>query len=322
MKSNRPSNSVAVAARRGGAPRPLLGALVAMAAIAFAPAVCAAGIAPAAAPGSAAVAAPALPGLSAQQIVERNIAARGGLARWKAVESISYAGTLDAGKARPDNGLNPGSRERLLDKPGKPTRIAQSPEPRPAAVEDGAAISLPYTLYMQRPKKQRVEVRFKDETLVQVYDGKNGWKLQPYLRRGGALPFTAEEMKKAQQFQDIDGPLVDYAAKGTKVALDGTDTVDGRPAYRLKLTLKSGDVRRVWIDAGSFLDVQIDGTRRLNGHPVAEYTALRDFRDVGGIKVPYVMETRTEGLPEREKIVVEKVALNPKLADALFSKPN
>jgi hypothetical protein len=304
----------------------LAGAALSLAvSMAFAPAALAASNAPAAAgssPAASTPAAPVLPKLSAQQVVEKNIAARGGLAAWKSVQSISYSGTLDAGKTRPDNGLNPGSKERLLEKPGKSTKIAQSPEEKSLKVEEGTPISLPYTLYMQRPNKQRVEVKFKDETLVQVYDGKSGWKLQPYLRRGGALPFSEEEMKKAKQFQDIDGPLVDYAAKGTKIALDGTDLVDGRPAYRLKLTLKSGDVRRVWVDGQTFLDVQIDGTRRVNGHPVAEYTAMRDFRDVSGIKVPYVMETRTEGLPEREKIVVEKVALNPKLDNALFGKPN
>ena len=128
-------------------------------------------------------------------------------------------------------------------------------------------------------------------------------------------------MKKAQQFQEVDGPLVDYAAKGTTVTLDGTDLVDNRPAYRLKLRFKSGDVRRL-IDAASFLDVQIDGARRLNGRPATQYTTLSDFRRVDGITVPYVMETRTEGLPDREKIVVERVALNPKLDGTLFGKPN
>jgi len=264
---------------------------------------------------------PQLPALTAQQIVERNIAARGGAAAWHGVQSISYTGSLDAGRARPDNGLNPASRERLLNKPGKPTKIAQSAQPDPAVVDEGIPVTLPYTLYMARPHKQRIEIKFQDETLVQVYDGQHGWKLQPYLKRGMALPFSAEEMKQARQFQEIDGPLVDYAAKGTKVALDGTDEIEGHPAYRLKLTLKGGDVRRVWVDAQSFLDVQIDGARRFNGHAVAQYTALRDFRSVDGVKVPYLMETRTEGLPDREKIVVDKVALNPKLDDALFGKP-
>lgn len=270
---------------------------------------------------SAPVAAPSLPVLSVAQIVERNVAARGGLAAWRSVHSISYAGTLDAGHVRPDNGLNPASNERLIDKSGRSFKAAQSPDEQAAAADTGVDVTLPYALYMERPNKQRIEVRFQDETLVQVFDGHQGWKLQPYLHRGGALPFSADEMKKAEQFQDIDGPLVDYQAKGTRIALDGTDLVDGHPAYRIKLTLKNGDARRVWIDGQSFLDVQIDGTRRMNGRQVAIYTTLRDFRAVNGLQVPYTMETRTDGIPAREKILVEKVALNPHLDDALFRKP-
>lgn len=270
---------------------------------------------------AAAPAGPALPSLTAEQIVQKNIAARGGAGAWKAIQSISYTGSLDAGRVRPDNGLHPSATERLLDKPGKSTKAGQAPAQHLSDAEAGTPVSLPYALYMQRPNKQRVELKFKDETLVQVYDGKAGWKLQPYLRRG-VLPFSAEELRKARDFQEIDGMLVDYAAKGSKVALDGTDVVEGKPAYRLKVTLKNGDVRRVWIDAQSFLDVQVDGARRLNGHEVAQYTAMRDYRSVNGVLVPFLMETRTDGQTEREKIVVEKVALNPKFDAGFFSKPN
>jgi len=277
--------------------------------------------APAGTADTAAAPAPALPALSASQIVEKNLAARGGSAAWRSIQSVVYSGSLDAGRVRPDNGIHPSTTERLIDKPGKSTKPGQAPEQHLTGVDEGTPVSLPYTLYMKRPGKQRVEVKFKDETLIQTYDGKNGWKLQPYLHRG-VLPFTAEEMKKAQQFQDIDGPLFDYAAKGTKVELDGTDRVNGNPAYRLKLTLKSGDVRHIWIDAASFLDVQVDGVRRLNGHDVPQYTALSDYRSINGVKLPFLMDTRTAGLPDHEKIVVEKATLNPKIDDALFGKPN
>ena len=270
---------------------------------------------------AAPAAAPQLPKLSAQQIVERNVAARGGAAAWRAIRTIAYEGSLDAGKVRPDNGMNPASKERIIKKPGKSTKIAQAPEQHTTAADAGTPVSLPYTLYLERPRKQRMEIKFKDETLVQVYDGKNGWKVQPYLHRG-VLPFSRDELKQAEEFQEIEGPLVDYAAKGTNIALDGTELVEGSPAYRLKLTLRNGDVRHVWIDGASFLEVQVDGTRQFNGHAVPQITALRDYRSVSGVKVPYVMETRIDGIPDRHKIVVEKVALNPALDDALFSKPN
>jgi outer membrane lipoprotein-sorting protein len=270
----------------------------------------------------AAADAPVLPRLTVQEIVAKNVAARGGLAAWRAIKSISYDGSLDAGKVRPDNGLHPSATERLIEKPGTSRKVAQAPDQKLLGEDTGTVVTLPYTLIMQRPNKQRVEVKFKDQTLVQVYDGEHGWKLQPYLNRGGAIAFTAEELKKARQFQDIDGPLIDYVAKGIKIQLDGVGRVEGRPSYVLKLELQDGSTRRVWVDAETYLDVQVDGSRRLNGRVVPVYTTLRDFRTVMGIKVPYLMETRTEGLPDREKIIVDKVVLNPKLDGHFFTKPS
>jgi outer membrane lipoprotein-sorting protein len=265
--------------------------------------------------------APALPPVGASQLVEKNVAARGGLAAWQSIKSISFTGSLDAGKVRPDDGLNPASTERLIEKTTRSSKIGQAPEQTLQPVDPGKLVTLPYTLILQRPNKQRIEIKFKDETLVQTYDGEHGWKLQPYLNRGGALPFSKDEMKTAKDFPSLDGPLIDYAAKGTKISADGTELVDSRPAYRLKLTLKDGSVRRIWLDAGTFLDVQVDGTRRLNGHDVTTYTAQRDFRTVSGVQVPYEMETRTAGLTDREKIRVDKVAVNPVLDASLFAKP-
>jgi hypothetical protein len=54
-------------------------------------------------------------------------------------------------------------------------------------------------------------------------------------------------------------------------------------------------------------------------HPVA--TSLRDYRSVNGLMIPYVNETVVEGVRQTEKIVVEKVIVNPKLDDSHFSKP-
>jgi outer membrane lipoprotein-sorting protein len=115
---------------------------------------------------------------------------------------------------------------------------------------------------------------------------------------------------------------MDYNAKGTKVEVQGIQTVEGRQAYNLKLTLKSGQGLHVWVDAETFLDVKVDGTpRRLDGkyHPVETY--FRDFRQVKGLMVPYVLETAVEGTKRTEKIRIENVVVNPKLEDSHFTKP-
>ena len=140
-------------------------------------------------------------------------------------------------------------------------------------------------------------------------------------------------MKVASRQADLDGPLVDYAAKGTQIELVGKEKVEGRDTYKLKLTMKNGEAMHVWIDAQTFLEAKMEGQpRRLDGvyHPVEIY--YRDYRPVNGLQIPYVLETKVLPAAEAgtlvkdtpypsEKIIIEKVELNPKLDAALFSKP-
>jgi len=127
---------------------------------------------------------------------------------------------------------------------------------------------------LERSRKIRFELQFNGQTAIQVYDGANGWKLRPFLNRREVEPYTAEEMKIASTQLDLDGPLVDYAAKQTQIELAGVEKVEGRDAYRLKLKMKDGQAIHVWIDAQTFLEVKIEGQpRRLDGsyHPVEVY---------------------------------------------------
>ena len=183
-------------------------------------------------------------------------------------------------------------------------------------------MQLPFLIEMRRPRKTRLELQFQGQTAVQVFDGVNGWKLRPFLNRHEVESYTAEEMKGTSLQAELDGPLVDYAAKGTKVELEGTEKLEDRSAYKLKLTLKGGQQRHIWVDVQTFLEVKIDGApRRLNGtyHPVETY--LRDYKSVGGLMIPYVLETAVEGVQQREKILIESVVVNPRLEDSRFAKP-
>lgn len=244
--------------------------------------------------------------LSADEIVAKNVAARGGLAAWRGVHTMSWAGKMEAG----------GNNQRTLKVPGMP---APPPAKDPAAA---AQVQLPFVMEMMRSRKSRLEIEFAGQTAVQVYDGKQGWKVRPFLNRHEVEPFTPAELDAASTQSDIDGALVDYAAKGTKIEVEGTEAIVGHDAYRLKLTLKNQHVVHVWIDAQSFLDVKVEGVpRRLDGkvHPVDIF--LRDYRTVNGLQIPYVIETVVQGVRRTEKIQIEKVVVNPRLAESRFARP-
>jgi hypothetical protein len=261
--------------------------------------------------------APSTPtGLSAAQIVDKNVAARGGLQAWRAVQILSLEGKMGAG----------GNQRAVLHVP-----LPHSDEgtlPRRPKEET----QLPFLMELKRPRKMRLELQFKGQTAVQVFDGTNGWKLRPYLNRQEVEPYSEEELKIASNREDLDGPLVDYAAKGSRVELDGAEKVEGRDTYKIKVTEKNGHSFDVWVDAQTFLEAKVEGQpRRLDGtdHPVEVY--YRDYRIVDGLKIPFDLETRvlsvsTNALGLRdtpvppERIVIDKVVVNPKVEEKQFSR--
>jgi len=256
--------------------------------------------------------------LTASQIVDKTIAAQGGLQAWREVQSMSWTGKMDAGGG--DSAAR--SRRFAQNKVAPTSTIPHGPMVAPEKTDSAPQVQLPFVLKMKRGRKSRLEIEFAGKTAIQVYDGTSGWKVRPFLNRNEVEPFSADEMKAEAQQADLDGPLVDHAAKGTKVDLDGVEKVEGRDAYKLKLTLKSGPVQHIWIDAQTFMEVKIDGTpRRMDGkmRPVAIY--LREYKPVQGLMVPHLLETAVEGYRDTHKMVIESVVVNPKLEDELFSKP-
>ena len=235
---------------------------------------------------SAAPEAPVTPvtNMSAAQIVEKNVTARGGLAAWRAVNTMTMSGQLDAG----------GKQDTML----------------------------PFVMALKRPHKSRLEIRFQDQTAVQVYDGTQGWKVRPFLGRDEVEPYTPAEAKSAAAWEELDGPLIDHARKGTKVELVGAQAVEGKSTYKLKLTLKNGTQRHLWVDATSFLEVRIEGDpRKMDGRMRNVVIYYRDYKSEKGLLVPRVLETAVAGVKQTHKINIQSVALNQPLEDALFAKP-
>lgn len=260
---------------------------------------------------------PTQPKLSAAEIVERNVAARGGFEAWRAVQTLSYLGHLGQ---RAD--------QRAVSPTPRPFTGAGLP-PRPRRVMPQTPL-VPFLIEYARPRKERIELRYRGRRAVQVFDGTAGWRLRP----GGqeVEPFTQEELDATSTQAELDGFLIDYAAKGTKVELDGMEKVEDRDTYKLTLSLSSGKTLHAWIDSETFLEAKVEGIReRVNGvdRPVEVY--YRDYRRVDDLEIPFLQETRVL-LPGRaaeefsnamipaQKMFIDTVVVNPKLDPTVFSK--
>jgi hypothetical protein len=221
---------------------------------------------------------------SAAEIVEKNVAARGGLDAWRKVETMVWIGHIESAHA--------------------PVPIMQ------------------FKLEQKRPNKTRLQIHALGDKSVRVFDGTNGWKVRPARGRSEAQPYTPQELKFAQAAHGIDGPLIDHSARGNSVALESIDELGGRKAYRLSVRLASGGNERVWVDAETYLDLRYDRMADgPTGAPRWVSATYGDYHTVEGLRIPFLITTGGGTGTTPDKMQLETVVLNAPLDDSTFGNP-
>ena len=224
---------------------------------------------------------PAVPAPSSptvDDIVARFVAASGGLKKIRSIETLREKGRIIAGP----------NREAVVTRERK------------------------------RPNRTRFEFTVQGVTSVFVSDGQRGWRMSPYVGDLEPTPLPDTVVGEAAEQGDIEGPLVDWKAKGHQVELVGQEVVDGRDTYKLKVTLKSGGVRYEYLDAKSFNRVRTDSTRQVRGRPVQVSVTFNDYKKTHGVPFPRQIEIAAAGRPQHVRIEVDSVEVNPPLSDARF----
>jgi outer membrane lipoprotein-sorting protein len=187
----------------------------------------------------------------------------------------------------------------------------------------GADAEGPFVVELKRPRKMHMEFTVQGSTIVRVYDGKSaGWANNPFAGKNNPEPMAEEELRNISEESDFDGPLVNYKAKGNQIELAGKDKVEGREVYRLKLTTKNGDVRFYLFDSETFLLLKWEGKRKFKDEdrPVESY--FRDYHDVGGLQFAFEIDSGTSAEEINQKILIDKIELDPEISDSRFLKPS
>src|SRR5262252_5631535 len=170
----------------------------------------------------------------------------------------------------------------------------------------------------KRPQLARQEFSIQGMTGVTAYDGKTGWKIEPWQGKKDPEALGEEELKGIQEDADFDGPLVNYQQKGNKVEFVGTEPVEGTDALKLKVTLKNGDVQYYYMDAEDYVPIKIEKKRMVRGAERESETSLGDYKEVAGVYFPHSFEQKDKGSTNPQKIVYDKIEANVPLDDSLF----
>jgi hypothetical protein len=220
--------------------------------------------------------------VTADQLVAKNIEAKGGAEALHALQSVKLTGKM--------------------------------------LVNEGQ-LEFGYTQVKKRPEAVRTELSLQGMTMVQAYDGKEGWKISPFQGRKDPEKLSDDDNKSLIEDAEIGGPLVDWKEKGSKVEYLGTEDVDGTQAHKLKVTRKNGDVNYVYLDPDYFLEIRIVTQRMEHGAQIETETDLSDYEKVNGVFLPLSTESGPKRSSDKAKLIIEKAEGNVPVDDKAFKFP-
>lgn len=178
----------------------------------------------------------------------------------------------------------------------------------------------PAIVFNKRPNKFRLNATIQGMEMVQAYDGSVAWGIYPFGGNPDPQKLSEEQTKNLAEDADIDGALMDYQKKGHQVELMGTEELEGTETYKLKLTLKSGNTRYIFLDSEYFLPIRITAKVKRGEQEYEVDTYQGDFKDVNGFIMPHSTEVKMGGNTVRT-LTLEKVEINLDLEDSMFTMP-
>jgi outer membrane lipoprotein-sorting protein len=218
---------------------------------------------------------------TADEIIAKNIAARGGMDKLKAVNTLR-------------------------------TEVSFSQGPfRATVVQEN-----------KRPDMMRTNFLIQGMTQITSYDGSTGWQVSPFQGRKDPELLGEDELKPLVESADFDGPLVDYKSKGNTVEYLGHDEVDGDDAYKLKATLKNGDIFYYYYDPDTYMEIQRESQTFVRGAMRELVSQFGSYKAVNGVMYPFSVETWPKSNPSsKTKITVQKLETNLPIPDSEFKMP-
>ena len=181
-------------------------------------------------------------------------------------------------------------------------------------------MEMPFVRYAKRPNLLRIEATMQGQTMIQAYDGKTPWWIFPFMGSTDPQKMPPDQAEDFIQQADFDGPMIDYQKKGHKIELAGKEEVEGTEAYKLKITLKNGQVLHVYLDPEYYLEIKQTTFRKSQGAEFEVETYFGDYKEVEGILLPHSIQIQA-GI-QKTSLSIEKVEFNVEMDDSLFTMPD
>jgi len=187
-------------------------------------------------------------------------------------------------------------------------------------------IAFTYTIQGERC---RLDAQLRGKKLIRVYDGQKGWQVNPLIC-SEPQPLTRHETRKMRVMaDDLQGPLVDWEAKGHRLSYAGTKVIDGKPLHKIVVDKSRGNQEIVFLDSDTFLEKLF--VRKKHGSGPPQFSWVQGYETLDGIVFvkEYITCPDIECCLESEKehnacrsfkrVRYQIVKVNPTIDDRFFA---
>jgi hypothetical protein len=162
----------------------------------------------------------------------------------------------------------------------------------------------------------RMDISVAGMTGYQINTPAQGWEFMPFQGQTAPQAWPEDRVKSGVGNLDIQGIFMEYKTKGTTLELQGKETVEGAECYKIKATLKNGNVTTYFVDTKTNFVVKTSGIRKIQGEDKEIESIFSNFQKTkDGFMFPF-----TVGTPNGE-VTYTKIEVNTPIDEKIFS-PN
>lgn len=226
--------------------------------------------------------APAARAIDLDELLRKNLEARGGAAKLAAIRSIRFSGES----------------------------------------RSGGGFRMAVAKIIVRSGKYRQENSLQGLTGVTAWDGAEGWFISPFGGRKDPERISAEDAKGMDDGADLDGLLIGAREAGRTVEYLGLEEVDGTAAHKIKVTRPDGDYSYVYLDPDHFLEIRVTVHSTVRGAEEEYEYDLGEYAQVEGVWFPMAIDSgEAGGGPRYQHLNYSRVEVNLAVDDSQFRFP-
>ena len=156
-------------------------------------------------------------------------------------------------------------------------------------------MEMPMEIWMKNPNKIKTVMDMSGQKMIQAYDGEKGYTINPMTGSTQPVEMGPEEVKQLLRNNNFENMLDKYLKNG-QLELAGEETVNGKPAIKVKATIEPGTVSYLYIDKANWLLIKQTMDVTQGGMPATVETYPSDYKEINGLIMPMKTTTSVSGM--------------------------